>query len=101
MQDLVMEKFTNMETQLQAGIVPYGVTIRKVVAREQTAAEKAAGTANALPYTVYATQEVDVYGEAVDPLVEVTVNVSAHRFNKLRARVGEPADVDQDPTEPG
>lgn len=95
-----MQKFTSMETQIQAGVVPYGVTVRKVVAREQTAAEKAAGTANALPYTAYCTQEVDVYGVAVDPFVEETVNISAHAFNRIRARVGKPADVDQAPTEP-
>ena len=95
-----MEKFTVMATQIQAGIVPYGVTVRKVVPREQTAAEKAAGTASALPVTAYCTQEVDVYGEAVDPLVEVTVNISAHAHNRIRGRVLEPAGVDQAPTEP-
>lgn len=99
-QFVAMQKFTDMETQIQAGVVPYGVTVRKVVAREQTAQEKADGTANALPYTVYCTQEVDVYGDAIDPVEEVTVNVSAHAVNKMRARIGEPADVDQAPTEP-
>lgn len=73
-----MEKLTDLPAQIKAGIVPYGATIRRVIAAEPTPAQKAGAPLD---------HEFIVFAQA-DGVDEQEIGVSTTVANRLKAHVG-------------
>lgn len=77
-----MEKLTDLASQIQSGIVPYGATIRRVIAAEVTAAQKSGAEQPPFPFIVFA---------QADGVPEQEIGVSIVIANRLKPYVGRAA----------